>query len=154
MPEHFSGRWDIYQPPELDPQLAALAGRRAGLRRCLELLSEDACHPDVGGYRLSGPLAPIVCGAHLNRGYRVAYSTQSALTASDRPRVVVLYVGKKEPGHQRDGDVWDVLHDLFHATNPTIGHTKPPCCDGDLPEIDYDVLNAFLHALRRFNRRR
>lgn len=106
MPELSSGRWDIYQPPELDPQLAALAGRRAGLRRCLELLSQDACHPDVGGYRLSGPFAPIVCGAHLDRRYRVAYSTQPALTASDRPRVVVLYVGKKEPGSQRDGDVW------------------------------------------------
>jgi hypothetical protein len=150
----FGGPWDIYQPPELDPQLDALAGQRAGLRHCLDLLSRDPCHPGVDGYRLSGPLAPIVWGAHLSRGYRIAYSTQPALTESDRPRVVVLYVGKREPGHQRNGDIWEVLHDLFDADNPVVGHTKPPCCERDLPEIDYDALSAFLQALRRVNRGR
>lgn len=154
MPEPFGGPWEIYQPPELDPQLAALAGKGAGLRRCLELLSHDPCDPAIGGYRLSGPLAPVVCGAHLDRGYRIAYSTQPALTAEDRPRVVVLYVGRREPGHRSDADIWDVLHELFGVGNPPDGHVKPPCCDSEMPEIGYEVLGVFLRTLRRFNRGR
>jgi len=152
--EDFDGPWEIYQPSELDRQLEALAGRRAGLGNCLRLLSQDACHPDVGGYRLSGPLAPVVCGAHLKRGYRIAYSMQLPLTANDKPRVVVLYVGKREPSHRGATDVWDVLHDLFDVGNPPVGHHKSPCCDAGLPRIDHEALSTFLRALAQADRRR
>lgn len=120
MAEEFDGPWEIYQPPELDPQLEALTGKGAGLRKTLALLSQNPCHPDVGGYRLSGPLATVVCGAHLKRGYRIAYTTQPALTADDRPRVVVLYVGKREPRHSTPSDLWDVV------TTCSASTTRPP----------------------------
>lgn len=73
-----------------------------------ELLSHDPCDPAIGGYRLSGPLAPE----------------------------------------------WDVLHELFGVGNPPGRHVKPPCCESEMPEIDYDVLDVFLRTLRRFNRGR
>lgn len=154
MAEAFDGPWEIYQPPELDPQLEALAGKGAGLRTTLELLSQNPCHPDVGGYRLSGPLATVVCGAHLKRGYRIAYTTQPALTPDDRPRVVVLYVGEREPRHRTSSDLWDVVHDLFGVDNPPDGHHKPPCCQDEHPEIDHDALKDFRRALTQLNRPR
>lgn len=92
----------------------------------------------------------------LKRGYRLAFTTQSPLVPSDDHRVVVvvLYVGKREPGHRTNDDVWDVLHDLFGVDNPRAGHHKPPCCTGDLPEIADKDLDDFLRALRRFQRGR
>lgn len=155
MCDHPDG-WELVQPAALDPQLKALAGRRAGLQRRLQLLRADPCDPALGAYRLSGPLAPVVCGLHLDRGYRLAFSTQPALTPEDRPRVVLLYVGRREPGHRADRpiDVWDILHDLFGIENPPAGHDKPPCCDHDQPTISDEDLMAFLKTLRRVNRRR
>lgn len=126
MGEGLAGPWEIYQPPELDPQLEALAGKGAGLRRTLELLAENPCDPALGGYRRSGPLEPVVCGAHLKRGYRIAYTTQPPLTQDDKPRV----------------------------DNPPDGHHKPPCCQADLPEIDHDALRDFRRALTHLNRPR
>lgn len=149
-------RWEIVQPDELDPYLDALAGRSAGIRRRLAILAEDPCDDQLRAYRLSGPLAPKVCGLHLDRGYRLAFTTQPPLTEEDLPRVVLLYVGKREPGH-RDGDpsdVWDDLHDLFDVGNPPAGHHKPPCCDETLPGLDHDELERFLKQLKRFRRGR
>jgi hypothetical protein len=146
--------WELVQPDELDPQIAVLAGRRAGLQRRLRILERDPCDPELQAYRLSGPLEPIVCGLHLDRGYRLAFTTTLALTTDDRPRVVLLYVGKREPGHRSRGDVWDALHDIFGVENPPAGHDKPLCCDDGDPVIDQDALDEFLRNLRRFNRRR
>jgi hypothetical protein len=151
-----AGGWELVQPSELDPQLNALKGRRAGLAKRLALLEVDPCDPALNAYRLSGPLAPIVCGLHLDRGYRLAYTTQPAFTDVDRPRVVVLYVGKREPGHRRHGpqDIWDDLHDLFGVDNPPSGHDKPDCCSDGLPGLDDEELATFLKRLRQFNRGR
>ena len=66
-------------------------------------------------------------------------------------RVVVRYVGKREPRH-RDRDVWTVLHDLFGVTNPPGNHVKPPCCATDVPDIDDADLDVFLKELPRFHR--
>jgi hypothetical protein len=100
-------------------------------------------------------LAPIVCGVHLRRGYRLAFTTQPPLAPADddRLRVVVLYVGKREPG-RRGSDAWEVLHELFGVDNPPAGHQKPPCCADDVPEIDHDQLAEFIVNLRRFQRGR
>lgn len=149
-----SAGWELVQPDELDPQIGALAGRRAGLQRRLRMLEHNPCDSDLKAYRLSGPLQPIVCGLHLDRGYRLAFTTMRALTAEDRPRVVLLYVGKREPGHRSGGDVWDLLHDIFGVENPSVGHHKFRCCDDGGPTIDPDALADFLRQLKRFNRGR
>lgn len=148
--------FNVLVPPPVQRQVEALAGRKAGYQDVRRLLGADPCHTDLTAYRLSGPLAPIVCGLHLKRGYRLAFTTQPPLAPSEdaRTQVVVLYVGKREPGHRTETDVWDVLHDLFDVGNPPAGHDKPPCCQGSLPVVDPEVLNTFLKALRRVQRGR
>lgn len=148
--------FNVLVPPPVQAEINALAGKRAGYGNARRLLGTDPCHPDLKAYRLSGPLAPVVCGAHLKQGYRLAFTTQSPLVPDedDRTLVVVLYVGKREPGHRTKNDVWDVLHDLFHVENPPSGHDKPPCCDTAMPQIDDNDLDAFLTALRRLQRGR
>jgi len=71
-----------------------------------------------------------------------------------RAAVVILYVGKRQPRHRKNGDVWDLLHDLFEIENPSAEHRKPPCCDGSEPRISSDELDTFLRALRRMQRGR
>ena len=118
------------------------------------MLARDPCNAGLKAYRLSGPLEPIVCGLHLDRGYRLAFTTMPPLSAGDLPRVVLLYVGKREPGHRSGTDVWDLLHDIFGVESPTAGHHKPPCCADGEPVIDQHMLADFLKQLRRFNRGR
>jgi hypothetical protein len=148
--------FNVLVPPPVQRQVEALAGRKAGYQNVRRLLGVDPCHIDLKAYRLSGPLAPIVCGAHLKRGYRLAFTTQPPLTPKEdaRTQVVVLYVGRREPGHRTVTDVWDVLHDLFEVENPPAGHDKPACCQGGLPAVDPEVLNTFLKALRQVQRGR
>jgi hypothetical protein len=137
-------------------EVEALAGRSAGYANVRRQLGHNPCDDDLNAYRLSGPLAPVVCGVRLKRGYRLAFTTQPPPPPAedDRTRVVILYVGKREAGHRRDDDVWDVLHDLFGIDNPLSGHRKPPCCEEGLPEIGNADLDAFLKALRRLQRGR
>lgn len=56
-------------------------------------------------------LEPIVCGAHLDRGFRLAFTMQTADESGD--------------------------------------HDRPPGCEGNLPEIDQEQLDAFVEDLRR-----
>lgn len=148
--------FNVLVPPPVQRQVEALAGKRAGYQTVRRLLGADPCQADLKAYRISGPLAPIVCGLHLKRGYRLAFTTQSPLTPKDdsRTQVIVLYVGKRESGHRTQTDVWDILHDLFDVKNPPSRHDKPPCCQEHLPAIDADSLSAFLKALRRVQRGR
>jgi hypothetical protein len=100
-------------------------------------------------------LESVACGLHLDRGYRLAFTLQSALVADERPRVVLLYVGRRQPKHRQGvQDVWDQFHDLFEVGNPPADHHKPPCCGSELPEIDHKELDEFLRRLKRFNRGR
>ncbi len=148
--------FNVLVPPPVQRQVEALSGKKAGYQNVRRLLGVDPCHTDLKAYRLSGPLAPVVCGLHLKRGYRLAFTTQPPLTPRDDPRtqVVVLYVGKREPGHRTETDVWDILHELFDVKNPPTGHDKPPCCQSGFPAADPEVLNTFLKALRRVQRGR
>jgi hypothetical protein len=136
-------------------EIDALAGKGAGYSNARRLLGIDPCAEELAAYRLSGPLAPIVCGVQLKRGYRLAFTTQPPLAPAedDRLRVVILYVGKREPRH-RDSDVWTLLHDLFGVDYPPSGHHKPACCTDQLPEIDQDQLDGFIASLRRLQRGR
>lgn len=147
-------RFEVVAPTAVQALIDDLAGRRAGLQRRLALLSRDPCSAELAAYRLSGPLEPVVCGVHLDRGYRLAFTMQPPFPGDALGRVVLLYVGRREPGHRTSGDVWDVLHDLFGVENPPAGHHKPPCCRNGRPEIDHDDLNDFLRQLRSFRRGR
>jgi hypothetical protein len=118
-----------------------------------EQLTRDPCAPALGAYRLSGPLEPIVCGVHLKRGYRLAFTIQPPETNGEPNRVVILYAGQREPRHQ-DADVWTVLHDLFGVEDPPSQHDRPPCCESGQPEIGEDELDAFLDELQRMTRGR
>ncbi len=140
--------FNVLVPPPVQRQIEALAGKRTGYQHVRTLLGVDPCRTELKAYRLSGPLTPIVCGLHLKRGYRLAFTTQPPLMPREDPRtqVVVLYVGKREPGHRTQTDVWDVLHDLFEVANPPSSHDKPPCCQGNLPAVDPEVLSTFLRS--------
>jgi hypothetical protein len=130
-----------------------LAGKRAGYRAVHEQLSRDPCSAQLGAYRLSGPLAPIVCGVHLKRDFRLAFTLQPSDEPEVPTRVVILYVGQREPFH-RESDVWTVLHDLFGVENPPADHLRPPCCDDGLPQVSQAELDTFLDELQRMTRGR
>jgi hypothetical protein len=94
-----------------------------------------------------------VCGVHLDRGYRLAFAMQPPETVGQPNRVVILYVGLREPNH-RHSDIWTILHDLFGVENPPVDHDRPPCCEGSVPEIEQDDLDEFLRDLQRMIRGR
>jgi hypothetical protein len=71
----------------------ALVGKRAGYRTVHDQLRRDPCAKQLGAYRLSGPLAPIVCGIHLKRAFRLAFTIQPPDEPEGPTRVVILYVG-------------------------------------------------------------
>lgn len=142
------------RPPAVQVFIDDLAGEHAGFGEALRLIEEDPCQASLGAYRLSGSLEPKVCGAHLRRGYRVAFTMQPPIAQSDAPRVVILCVGKREPRHHGSADIWTLLHDLFEVENPPDNHGKPPCCADGLPELDHQELEEFLRRLRRFRRGR
>jgi hypothetical protein len=147
---------NVLVPRPVQAEIEKLAGKRAGYGDARRLLGADPCHSDLKAYRLSGPLEPVVCGAHLKRGYRLAFTTQAPAASEDDDRtvVVVLYVGKREPGHRTTDDIWDVVHDLFDVRNPPAAHDKPPCCEHSLPRIADTDLDDFVRALRRLQRGR
>lgn len=134
--------------------LTTSSGSVLAFGEALRLLAEDPCQPGLGAYRLSGPLKPKVCGAHLRRGYRIAFTMQPPVADGDDPRVVILYVGKREPHQHGAADIWEILHDLFGIENPPSRHEKPPCCADGLPELEHQDLDEFLRRLRRFRRGR
>ncbi|MGP8241333.1 MAG: hypothetical protein ACLQQB_06165 [Solirubrobacteraceae bacterium] len=77
--------WEVVVRREVRPPIDALAGKRTGYRNAYEQLQQDPClvrstpqGPRPFAYRLSGLLEPKVCGAHLKRNYRLAFSMQPA----------------------------------------------------------------------------
>jgi hypothetical protein len=78
---------------------------------------------------------------------------RTARRRGERPQVVVLFVGRREP-RSRASDAWTILHDLFNVENPPENHSKPPCCQQDIPEIPDEQLTEFLRAVRRLTRHR
>jgi hypothetical protein len=77
-----------------------LAAKRAGYQRVYAQLSRDPCASELRAYRLAGPLELIVCGVHLDRGYRLAFTMQPPEAVGQPTRVVILYVGLREPSHR------------------------------------------------------
>jgi hypothetical protein len=70
--------YDVVTPVPVRKLIDGLAGKRAGYRRVHDQLGRDPCAPELRAYRLSGPLEPIVCGVHLDRGFRLAFTMQPA----------------------------------------------------------------------------
>lgn len=148
-----SDQFDVRIPPDVQTLVEGLKGKSAGYAEKRRLLGIDPCDPVLGAYRLSGPLGLAVCGLHLKNGYRLAFTMQDPVVAGDLHRIVIIYVGKKEPGGRRSTDMWDVIHDLFGVENPQAGHFKPPCCEGGWPSLGEDDLAGFLRGLRALCRR-
>jgi hypothetical protein len=152
--------WEVVVRREARPLIDALAGKRAGYADAYEQLRRDPCamRSTKDGsrpfaYRLSGPLAPRVCGVHLKNGYRLAFSMQPQNDRRFEGRIVILYVGTRDT-RDRSKDIWQIVHDLFDADNPPAGHLRPPCCDGGQPQIDETELDEFMRRLRKLLRGR
>ncbi|GEM_PF-1852919 len=145
-------RLEIYVAPAVERVIDDLRGKRLGLGDALRELARDPCSAELDARRLSGPLAPVVCGIHLSRGYRLAFSVQPK-TKVHTARVVVLYVGKRDT-RRRVRDIWEVLHDLFGVENPPDEHDRPPCCEDGMPNIGETELDDFMDRLRRLLRGR
>ena len=143
---------EIYVAPAVERVIDDLRGKRLGLGDALRELARDPCSAELDARRLSSPLAPIVCGIHLSRGYRLAFSVQPK-TKVHTARVVVLYVGKRDT-RRRVRDIWEVLHDLFEVDNPPAEHYRPPCCKDGMPSISETELDDFTDRLRRLLRGR
>jgi hypothetical protein len=146
-------KFEVVTPRPVRKLVDELVGKRAGYRTVHDQLGRDPCAEQLGAYRLSGPLGPIVCGVHLKRDFRLAFTIQPADAPDGPTRVVILYVGQREPRHT-ESDVWTVLHDLFGVENPPAGHQQPPCCDDGLPEVSQVDLDGFLDELQRMTRGR
>ena len=155
MPGGLADAFEVVVAPPVQRLIDQLAGKRAGFARARGLLASDPCSAELGAYRLSGPLAPVICGVRLDNDRRLAFTTQPPLVPADddRARVVILYVGKREPLHGA-ADIWEVLHELFDVDNPPAGHHKPPGCDNDLPIVADEHLETFTRNLRRLQRGR
>lgn len=145
--------FEVVTPRAVRKLVDELVGKGAGYRTFHDQLRRDPCAKQLAAYRLSGPLAPIVCGIHLRRGFRLAFTIQPPEDPEGPTRVVILYVGQREPRHT-ESDVWSVLHDLFGVENPPADHLRPPCCDDGFPDVSQAELDAFLDELQRMTRGR
>jgi len=146
-------RFEVVTPRAVRPLVDQLAGQRAGYREVHAQLERDPCAEHLGAYRLSGPLEPAVCGFHLRNGWRLAFTMQPPERPRGRRRVVILFVGRREP-RRRASDAWTILHDLFGVENPPAGHYKPPCCDAGTPELSAHELDGFLGEVQLLTRGR
>jgi hypothetical protein len=146
-------QFDVITPRAVRPLVDELAGKGAGYRDVHAQLGRDPCAAHLGAYRLSGPLEPVVCGLHLRRDWRLAFTMQPPERAGEARRVIILFVGRREPRHL-DSDAWSVLHDLFGVENPPSGHHQRPCCEAGQPEISDEELDAFLGEVQLMTRGR
>lgn len=153
--------WDVIVRTPVRPLVDAVAGKRIGYGAAFGQLCADPCasFPTADGttrpfaYRLSGPLGKKVCGLHLKRGYRLAFTMRPAESPEHEGIVEILYVGERDT-RQRSKDAWTVVHHIFGEMNPLSGHLRPPCCEEGLPEIDEQELLEVMDRLRRFQLKR
>ena len=148
-----TGGYEVITPRAVAALIAQLRGQRAGYAAVYAQLERDPCAEVLGAYRLSGPLQPAVCGVHLRNGWRLAFTMQPAEREDTLPRVVILFVGKREPRHRRS-DAWTILHDLFGVENPPEDHHKQPCCAATLPVLPENEFDAFLREVQLLTRGR
>lgn len=89
----------MWVPPEVERLRENLRGRQVGLSKALARLENDPCHDSH--YRLQGVLHDKVCGLHLGRGWRLAFSFLDEDPEGKAGTVVILFIGEKEAGRPR-----------------------------------------------------
>ena len=148
--------WDVKVHPEVRPLIDALKGNKSGYSDAYKQLVSNPCAelPTKDGksrpfaYRLSGPLQERVCGLHLKRGYRLAFTMHDPETEEHEGIVEVLYAGTRDT-RKRAKDAWTIVHHICDEENPPSGHLKPPCCQSGRPDMDEDKLGEVMDRLRR-----
>ena len=149
--------WEVVVRREVRPLIDGLKGKGAGYGQLEQELERDPCrvfprpdgNPRPLAYRLTGDLHPKVCGAHLKRDYRLAFTMRPPDREDIEGIVDVLFVGGRDT-RKRANDTWTIVHDLFGVDNPPSGHERPPCCDGGYPEMSEDEIRDFMRRLSRF----
>lgn len=143
-------KFEVLVLPHVASAIKQLTGRAAGYGSRYRQLEIDPCAPEVGAYRLSGPLDDIVCGVHLNGNWRLAFTFgPDELGTKGLPVVTVLYIGQHNR-KSRQQDIWNELHELFGVENPPEDHLKPDCCDDGLPVIALDDYTDIRSQSKRF----
>lgn len=155
--------WDVVVSRVLRPLIDDLKGEGAGYADAYEQLRRDPCliypaadHNTAGrpfAYRISGPLGDTVCGVHLKRDYRLAFTMRESQDDAFEGVVEILYVGKRDT-RDRSQDIWTIVHEVFGVENPPSDHLRPPCCSEGRPHIDEEELERFMNQLRRYLRGR
>lgn len=155
--------WDVLVRREVRPAIDALKGKKTGYAETYAQLERNPClvHPPPPGedegrpfaYRVAGPLGKKVCGTHLRRDHRLAFSMQDPDRKGIEGTVIVLYAGVRD-ARDRSKDTLAIVHDLFGVESPAEDHLRPPCCQDGRPAIDEDKLEEFMNRLRRFLRGR
>ena len=153
--------WKVATRREMRPLIDGLKGKEAGYKQAYEQLEQDPCvsYRAPSGelrpfaYRISGRFGEKICGTHLKRGYRIAFTLADSDDDAYEGIVEILYVGTRDT-RNRSRDVWDIVHDLFGEPNPRQDHDKPPCCENGLPNMSEDEILEFMNRLRKFLRGR
>ena len=151
--------WEVVVRREVEPLIDALKGKRAGygdavrqleINPCVEFERSDGDRRPFA-YRLSGPLEPKVCGVHLKRDYRLAFTMRLPDRGDIDGIVEILFVGRRDT-RDRSKDTWQIVHDLFGEDNPPADHLRPPCCHNGGPNVGAEELDEFMRRLRQFLR--
>jgi len=133
-----------------------LQGKRAGLREALAKLEHDPCATDA--YKLVGPLRDRVCGLHMRRDYRLAFSfvaDAEGKQGKSREVVAVLAIGAKTSGpHGSPPAAFELVHEIFGEPFSTGTLKREPCCAQQRPQISQTELEDAMALLRRLSRRR
>jgi hypothetical protein len=130
-----------------------LRGKRIGLAKALARLADDPCHPSH--YRIEGVLHPKVCGLHLARGWRLAFSFLDEDPNGHHGTVAVLFIGEKEPARpRRTAPMWQLVHELFGERHAEGGGQHEPCCAEGQPRVSEREVIELMERLRRLSQRR
>jgi hypothetical protein len=133
-----------------------LQGKRAGLREALAKLEHDPCATDA--YKLVGPLRDRVCGLHMRRDYRLAFSFVADAEdeqGKGRKVVAVLAIDAKTSGpHGGQPAAFELVHEIFDEPFTAGTLKREPCCTQQRPQISQVELEDAMALLRRLSRRR
>lgn len=105
-------------------------------------LSRRGC--DAADYRLTGDFVDRICVVRLSYDYRLLVCFPAA------EEVVVLLVGRHVKSPRLD--VYMRLYAALGLEPPTGERTKPPCCDGEEPPVDEELVDKFIEGMKALRR--
>jgi hypothetical protein len=142
--------------PSLEPFIAGLRGKGAGLLEAVAKLEHDPCATDA--YKLVGPLRDRVCRLHMRRDYRLAFSFVEDIEdewAKGCEVVAVLAIGTKTSGPgKRPPAAFELVHEIFGEPFSAGTLKREPCCAQDRPQSSQAELEDAMARLRRLSRSR